>query len=63
MKLKEGIYYNAKYDSIVEILAILPNEVGGGYTLLFDMGDGRYFLAFKNITVIESDTIVFLGKV
>ncbi len=63
MKLKEGIYYNAKYDSIVEIIAILPNGVGGGYTVLFDFGEGRYFLAFKNIKTIESDTIVFLGKV
>jgi len=63
MKLKEGIYYNAKYDAIVEILAILPNGIGGGYTLLFDFGEGRYFMAFKNITVIESDSIIFLGKV
>lgn len=61
MKLKEGIYYNVKFDSIVEIVAILPAEAQG-YYVMFDMGDGKYLLPFKSVEVIESELIVFLGK-
>lgn len=72
MKLKEGIYYNVKFEAIVEIVAILPIEPQGyyamfdiesqGYYVMFDMGEGRYLLPFKSVEVIESELIVFLGK-
>lgn len=61
MKLKEGIYYNVKFDAIVEIVAILPTQPQG-YYVMFDMGDGKYLLPFKSVEVIESELIVFLGK-
>lgn len=61
MKLKEGIYYNAKFDSIVEITAVLKISKGG-YYVLFDMGQGKYLLPFKSVEVIESELIIYLGK-
>jgi len=61
MKLKEGIYYNVKFDAIVEITAVLKIS-NKGYYVMFDMGDGKYLLPFKSVEVIESELIVFLGK-
>lgn len=63
MKLKKGIYYNSIYDSIVEVIAILYDSSSDGIYILYNFGESEYVLNVKNIDMIKSEEVVFLGRV
>lgn len=61
MKLKEGLYYNSKFNQVMEVVAIV--KVGKSNVVIFDFGFGRDSVSFKKTNLIPVDHIVYLGKV